>query len=105
VDTPQLIELRGDVENPIIELTSTGEDGETMVGIMRLVGTVDENNPVFIDVGTGRIYDAAGANRYSMLSSGSLHHFQPGHNHLQVSATNWSPYPAQVYASWRDALS
>jgi hypothetical protein len=40
-----------------------------------------------------------------MLSSGSLHHFQPGHNHLQVSATNWSPYPAQVYASWRDALS
>jgi hypothetical protein len=105
VDTPQTIEIRGDVENPTIELTSTGEDGEPMISSVRLVGTVDESNPVFIDVESGRIYDSTGANRYSMLSSGSLHHFQPGRNYLQAIATDWGSYPAHIVASWRDALS
>jgi hypothetical protein len=105
VDTPQMIELRGGAIDPIITLTSTSEDGEPMISTMRLVGTVAEDNPVFVDVGGGKIYDSAGANRYSMLNSGSLHRFQPGHNHLQVAATDWGAHPAHAYASWRDALS
>jgi hypothetical protein len=116
VDTPQVIELRGDMVDPIIGMASSdiplnplnptapvGAIG--MSSTMRLIGTTSEDNPVFVDVGRGKIYDSTGANRYSMLSYGSLHHFQPGHNYVAVGSMDWGSHPAHAHIFWRDALS
>jgi hypothetical protein len=104
VDTPQTIELRGDVVDPILTLSSTLEDGTPITSEMRLVGTVTEDNPLIIDTDKWTVYDSTGANRYSMVVAGSLHHLQPGVNDLQVVSTSWGAYPEHAVVSWRDAL-
>jgi hypothetical protein len=104
IETPQQIVLRGNIDSPILQLTSTNDDGST-TSTIRLEGVAQEANPVTVDVGKGTIKDSAGQNMYSMLSSGSLHEFKPGLNSLVVSARNWGSYPNHVQASWRDALS
>lgn len=105
IETPQRITLRGNIDGPILQLNSTDEDGSPISSTMRLTGVADEDNPVTIDVGDRTIKDAQGANRYSMLDSGSLHQLMPGSNELTLTARNWGSYPNHAQLAWRDALS
>lgn len=102
IDAPLKIQLRGDVVNPTLTLT-------TPSGVARQISIVDtftDANAVTIDSATGTIVDAAGVNRYGGVQPGSkIGHLEPGVNYLSLLAANWSGLlrPHAIIA-WRDAL-
>lgn len=106
IDTPQRIQLRGDLVDPIVSVTVPAfDDLPATTSVARFSGTILESNPVTVDLGDdGSVVDAAGVNQHQLLLPGSdFATLRPGLNYVTVQAKNWGSYTAHVVTSWRDA--
>lgn len=107
VDTPESIELRGDVVNPIVTISSPSFDGnEPRSSVARLSGTFLESNPVTIDLSDSlTIKDSSGVDVFDRLMvPSSFVPFTPGVNLVSLQASSWGTYPQHGIVRWRDAL-
>lgn len=109
IDTPQVIQLRGDMIEPVVSISVPAlDDLPARTSVARFSGTVLEANPITIDLapdGDG-VADSLGNNAIGSLLPGSdFAVLRPGLNYITIQAKGWgSSYPAHVVTSWRDAL-
>jgi hypothetical protein len=106
IETPQVIELRGDVLNPIVQVTVPEyDDHPQSTSVARFAGTIRDSAPIYVDLSDGSVRDGLGNNRRDLLVAGSrFEMLRPGVNQVSIQATNWGNYTAHAITSWRDAL-
>jgi hypothetical protein len=107
IDTPQRVQLRGDLVDPIVSITVPEFDGKSArTSVAKFAGTLPESAPITIDMDDGSVLDAHGANQYGMMLHGSsFEAFRPGLNVVSVQAKSWSTAAlAHAIATWNDAL-
>jgi hypothetical protein len=108
IDTPQRIELRGGLVDPIVSIAVPEfQDQPPRTSTARFTGTISDAAPIVVDLwGDSSVRDRFGQSAYSMLVPGyDFAMFRPGVNHITVQAKSWGNYPVHLLASWRDALS
>jgi hypothetical protein len=106
IDTPQKIEVRGDVVDPIVSISTPSFDGKpSRTSVARFTGTIPEANPVTIDLADGSVRDSFGNNRRDLLVPGyEFAPYRPGINFVSMQAKSWSTsVPTHLVTSWRDA--
>lgn len=109
IDTFQTIQLRGDLQNPEIQIAVPEFNGSPAY-VSRAVfnATILDSNPITIDLSDGSVVDSLGNNSYGLLEPGvsDFAPFRPGINTISISATDWdSSYQQHAIATWRDALA
>jgi len=104
IDVEPVIELRGDVVDPIIIITSADPDGlPPRQSTARMVGVMQESNP--ITVTSTSVTDSLGQSREELMAPGSsIATLRPGLNYVEIKATQWGDFSAHAVVSWRDAL-
>lgn len=107
IDTPEKIELRGDIVDPIVSITVPAfEDKPAKTTTAHFQGSISNANPVTIDLAKGTVQDSFGQNQYGMLTTGSsFTTLRPGNNVITLRAGSWGAYPAHLLVSWSDALA
>lgn len=107
IDTPEKIELRGDIVDPIVSITVPAfEDKPAKTTTAHFQGSIANANPVTIDLAKGTVQDSFGQNKYGMLKTGSsFTTLRPGNNVITLRAGSWGSYPAHLLISWNDALA
>jgi hypothetical protein len=106
VDTPQVLQLRGDVVDPTISISVPAyDDLPARTSVARFTGTTSDTNPITVDLERGTVTDSFGQNSYEMLLTGSdFTSLRPGKNVVSLQARSWGSYPSHLLVSWRDAL-
>lgn len=106
IETPQVIELRGDLVDPIVQVSVPEFDQlPRRTSTARFSGTIEDANPIYVDLYDGSVRDQFGLNRRDLLVPGSdFEMIRPGFNQVSLQAKSWGEYPAHLITSWRDAL-
>lgn len=106
IETPQIVELRGDLVDPIVQITVPEFDDQPQTtSVARFQGIIDDSSPIFIDLADSSVRDAFGVNRRDLLVPGSrFEMFRPGVNKVTIQAKSWGDYPTHTIVSHRDAL-
>lgn len=106
VDTPQKIQLRGNMLDPFLTMVVPTEDGGTESAQARFDGTIFDFDPVTVNLNDGSVTFSDGSNAYIKLLPGSRFlNLRPGTNIIELSASDWdTTIPAHAVVSWRDAL-
>jgi hypothetical protein len=108
IETPQVIQLRGGLTDPIVSVTVPEFDGEPQkTSVARFTGTIADADPIYVDLSAnGSVRDGFGQNRRDLLIPGSrFEMLRPGLNQISLQAKSWGAYPAHLITSWRDALA
>jgi hypothetical protein len=107
IDTPEKIELRGDIVDPIVSITVPAfEEKPAKTTTAHFQGSISNANPVTVDLAKGTVQDSFGQNQYGMLKTGSsFTTLRPGNNVITLRAGSWGDYPAHLLVSWSDALA
>jgi hypothetical protein len=106
IDTPQTIELRGGIVDPIVSVTVPAfEDHPAKTTTAIFQGTISDANPITVNLANGTVQDSFGQNQYGMMKAGSsFATLRPGNNTITLRAGNWGAYPAHLLVGWQDAL-